>query len=510
MAEEVDPNGERTLGVLTKPDLVDKGGEHNVIDLVQGEKKPLRLGYCIVRNRGQNELSASSSDRHDRENEFFRTQPWASLNKERVGLVALQNRLRELLVDITRREFPRVKIEIEKALAESQKRLAGLGPSRESKEQQQQYLIKLATEFQKLTDDALDARYGRHDLLGDPDLRLPTLVVRLSDKFSKDLHACGHTVCLEAAKSKAAETKPTATLPSTPGESSGQADTEKGYPERSFGEVWSDEYPELSELLGEAYNCPLPLEDDPMVWIAAEFHASRGFEIGTFNPAILSTLWKEQSAKWEGLALNYIKRVIFVVHSFMQGVLWELCPDDHVIRHNLLSLLMEEVMHRYQQAVEHVKFILRVERSGSLLTMNHYFAENLEKAREERRRVALNEQSFSIAEGGGPVVLLDQAVRSAPVGNAEHSVQEIHDILKSYYKVVRKRFVDAVCTQGADYHLITGTNGPLRVFSPALIASLSAEQLNFIAGEELVSRRERRTLMQQIEALKQGKKLLAI
>ena len=52
MAEEVDPLGQRTLGVLTKPDLVDKGGEEHVMDLVRGTKNKLNLGYCMVRNRG--------------------------------------------------------------------------------------------------------------------------------------------------------------------------------------------------------------------------------------------------------------------------------------------------------------------------------------------------------------------------------------------------------------------------------------------------------------------------
>ena len=36
MAKKCDPEGERTLGVLTKPDLVDRGAEIRVVDLVQG------------------------------------------------------------------------------------------------------------------------------------------------------------------------------------------------------------------------------------------------------------------------------------------------------------------------------------------------------------------------------------------------------------------------------------------------------------------------------------------
>lgn len=71
MAEEVDPLGQRTLGVLTKPDLVDPGGEEHVMDLVRGIKNKLNLGYCMVRNRGQQDKSLSTTDRHEQEKQFF-------------------------------------------------------------------------------------------------------------------------------------------------------------------------------------------------------------------------------------------------------------------------------------------------------------------------------------------------------------------------------------------------------------------------------------------------------
>ena len=53
MAEEVDEDGHRTLGVLTKPDLVDSGAEGTVMELVNGRKHRLNLGWCLVRNLGQ-------------------------------------------------------------------------------------------------------------------------------------------------------------------------------------------------------------------------------------------------------------------------------------------------------------------------------------------------------------------------------------------------------------------------------------------------------------------------
>jgi len=61
--------------VLTKPDLVDRGAEQDILDLVRGKRNKLNLGYCIVRNRGQQERAASSAERHKVETEFFKTQP---------------------------------------------------------------------------------------------------------------------------------------------------------------------------------------------------------------------------------------------------------------------------------------------------------------------------------------------------------------------------------------------------------------------------------------------------
>lgn len=53
MAKEVDVDKYRTLGVLTKPDLIDKGAEPAVVKLIEGKRYKLNLGWCLVRNPGQ-------------------------------------------------------------------------------------------------------------------------------------------------------------------------------------------------------------------------------------------------------------------------------------------------------------------------------------------------------------------------------------------------------------------------------------------------------------------------
>lgn len=108
----------------------------------------------------------------------------------------------------------------------------------------------------------------------------------------------------------------------------------------------------------------------------------------------------------------------------------------------------------------------------------------------------------------GTVVRLKDMIQSHPMSNTEHVVQDLHDILFSYYNVARKRFVDSVCMQAADHYLINGPETPLTLFSPNFVSSLSAEQLELIAGEEPGTRRKRRQLKRDIASLEEAKKIL--
>jgi hypothetical protein len=115
-------------------------------------------------------------------------EPWCKLDPDRVGTAAHKLRLQELLQEITRREFPNVKLEVDRQLAACREKLDRLGVDRESTEQQRKYLQDMAIEFQKITDCAVDAFYSRNDVFNKiPELRLATLAVNRNDKFSDDV-----------------------------------------------------------------------------------------------------------------------------------------------------------------------------------------------------------------------------------------------------------------------------------------------------------------------------------
>jgi hypothetical protein len=70
------------------------------------------------------------------------------------------------------------------------------------------------------------------------------------------------------------------------------------------------------------------------------------------------------------------------------------------------------------------------------------------------------------------------------------------------------RYVDTICTQGTDYHLLNGKNSPLRIFSPLFVASLTPEQLEKIAGEDTSSNERRESLKREMDSLEEGQRLL--
>lgn len=111
LAKDADPSGSRTMGVLTKPDLApERAVQQNILDLIQGKRQDLKLGYCVVKNRGADDEGSTLQKRNDEEAAFFRQVPWSTItSSNRVGIEALKVRLRDLLMNISKKEFPTLK-----------------------------------------------------------------------------------------------------------------------------------------------------------------------------------------------------------------------------------------------------------------------------------------------------------------------------------------------------------------------------------------------------------------
>lgn len=83
------------------------------------------------------------------------------------------------------------------------------------------------------------------------------------------------------------------------------------------------------------------------------------------------------------------------------------------------------------------------------------------------------------------VVRLDDIVQNHSMSNTEHTVNEVHEILKSYYKVARKRFADNLCMQVADFSLVNGSDSPLKLFDLLFASRLSVSLKKLLAKKRL-------------------------
>ncbi|RDH26896.1 P-loop containing nucleoside triphosphate hydrolase protein [Aspergillus welwitschiae] len=513
IARELDPDGIRTLRILTKPDLVDEGAEEKIIELVEGSQDSEELGWVVVKNLGQKDLQDPSKDRDIAEDIFRHSPPWNRLSKDNYGIEALRARLQTLLASNVRREFPSVRSEVLKRLKECKRALEGLGEERESTEQQRKYLLEIVSKFQRITENALQTNYGSQDAFDDePELRLATLVANRNALFSDEISTHGHTYAFVShTHDDDSEDQRNRSVASPA--NSVCSDADKFESEEECKSIPSRKINSCSDIEDILHDC-VPIQDSQtqgtLAWIEKIYRESRGFEIGTFNSTILSSVLKRQSAKWPSFAEGYICDVICVVHTFIKKALTIICNDQR-LGQNILSFLLDGLSDKYRQALSTTNFLLRIERDGTPMTQNHYLNSNLQKCRQERITSAAKKSSVSVTYqngSSGECVPLSDLTQIHHMNNMEQTVQDIHDILKSYYKVARKRFIDNMCMQAVDFYLVTGPEAPMGLFSPAWVYDLSPEQLDDIVGEEASVRRKRKQLKKQLKDLESGRKIL--
>jgi hypothetical protein len=131
-AKKVDPTGDRTMGVLTKPDLVEKGNEAAVLGLLTNREKPLKHGYVMLKNRTPAQLSAGMTldEARAAETAWFATSYYSTAKGAedvRLGVGQLTPALTELLIALIHTAIPSMKREISERLGNSRQDLDKCG-----------------------------------------------------------------------------------------------------------------------------------------------------------------------------------------------------------------------------------------------------------------------------------------------------------------------------------------------------------------------------------------------
>lgn len=207
LARQVDPQGKRTIGVLSKLDLMDHGT--NALDILSGKVYPLKLGFVGVVNRSQQDviMNKSVEEGLETEDEFFRAHPVYRTISNRCGTRYLAKVLNQTLMAHIRDKLPDIKARLNTLMGQTEQELASYGGLQATTREGRgslilQLMTKFATNFVNSIEGTLVERntkelcggariyYIYHDVLGkslgsiDPTYDLTTQDIRTAIRNS--------------------------------------------------------------------------------------------------------------------------------------------------------------------------------------------------------------------------------------------------------------------------------------------------------------------------------------
>ncbi|KAI1768485.1 P-loop containing nucleoside triphosphate hydrolase protein [Hypoxylon sp. FL1150] len=403
LAREIDVRGNRTLGLITKPDTLDLGSasERDYFDLAQNRDVKFRLGWHVMRNRDFKSRNVSNEQRDLAESEFFNRGIWAGLPWSQKGAASLCTRLSEVLKDHIITQLPDVLDEIRTGLEDCASRLEKLGMSRRTMAEQRKYLVNASHQFSILVTEATDGFY-RNRFFGSArndegrGKRLRAMVQNTLTDFSHEMRLNGQ--------------------------------------ERRIVESISEDQP--NQVLRAEY---LKEVKDLM-------RGTRGCELpGTYNPLIVGQLFQEQCTPWRGLLEGASDKIYEAVGFTVNAALSHILDEDTQVklRRELINDSLDQLNRQLRNKVNE---ILKPHEDGHPITYNHYLTENVQKIRSNRFRNnvlinGLREVGIDNSRMSKPALnqCLDVIVQRTEVDMETLSCSDAVDWMEAYYKVSAQR-----------------------------------------------------------------------
>lgn len=469
-ARENDPDGARTLGLITKPDTLDEGSESQAayLELAQNKNVKFRHGWHVVRNRDYKTRNSSDAERDAAERDFFASGIWTSLSPTQLGIHALITRLSKLLHDHSLEQLPRVIGEIELGISNCSQLLRKLGDARGTANDQRRYLLQVGQAFTGLVKGAVEGDYSDRSFFGDSkkgggyEKRLRAQIQNDLSDFARDVATKGNAV----------------TIVDDPNDAS-----DESRPKRV----------ERSKFAAEV--------NDMM-------QSNRGRELpGTFNPLVIRELFAAQCRPWEGLAQKCVDKALSAARTLLQRAAEHVA--DEVTSARLLRGVIKPSMVRIEIAVQaKLDELLAPHLSGHPITYNHYLAENIQKAQVARHENRLK-RAFEghVSSYSGPVrvpnaaELLRNLTAATEPNMDDHASMTAIDVMEVYYKVAMKKFVDDVCVLAVERCLVDRLPG---IFSADVICDMADGDVSELAAESPEATAQRRFLTEKLSALEEG------
>jgi GTPase SAR1 family protein len=417
LARAADKKGNRTLGVITKPDtlLAGSGSEAMYVSLARNQDVEFRLGWHVLKNMDSETGEWSLADRDVKEEEFFSQGIWNELSRSLLGVGKLRDRLSKVLLGQIAAELPSLIDEIEIKSNACRNRLDKLGEPRATLAEQRLYLLHISQSFQSLVKAAVDGTYN------DPffenaktevgyQKRIRAVVQNLSLGFTEKMTRQGHYH--EITDSKSTSRVGRGVLPIT-----------------------RDEFlDQVKDLMQRTRGRELP---------------------GTFNPMIVADLFLEQSTPWEAITQSHIDKVWKAVTEFLSLTATHIA--DAATSKALFQKIFEPALNQLLETLNaKTSELLTPHQKSHPITYNRYFTETYQKVRNERKRneyskvikdffgVSTLESSFYINQQKDLRQLLDNLVQRTEPDMNRFACSEALDCMEAYYKVAYLSFIPSL------------------------------------------------------------------
>lgn len=365
-----DPSGERTLGIITKPDRLSagSGAEQGYLTLARNEDVFLKLGWHVLKNRSFEEGSSSFLERNIAETTFFRTSNFNKLPKENVGIDALRSRLSRLLFNHVKQELPKLREDLDTALNDAKSQLSVMGNRRATVEECKSYLTQLSLDCHEICKAAVDGHYEGDYFNSEAGKarRLRASEQIMNEEFAKVVRLSGHKYHIGWSDQSQETRDSNKTL--TPGEM-----------QEKTGVV----PPSTISVLPVKLSYPQGL-----TWVGEVLLKTRGRELtGNFNPLLIGELFWEQSAGWHLLAADHLDQTSDACSGFLRTLLEEKCPKD-ILSRIWSSHIHDVLKSRYSHAAKELDLIMQEVKSYPI-NYNHYYTDLIKRRQEDRRKKSL-------------------------------------------------------------------------------------------------------------------------
>lgn len=348
MAKRADPQGLRTMGLITKPDTLDVGSESEgyFVRLARNLEEELRLGWHVLKNRKFEERHVSSSQRNIIEGEFFSQGLWASIDPLHCGVASLKVRLSAVLRDQILSQLSSLVQDVEDGIHDCDDRLDRLGPVRGTTQQQLRYLLRVSEEYTSLVTQAVDGSYtdrffGNRKNYYKFDTRLRAVVQNRLHEFAEEMRLSGQRKHIVDSESEGEDSREILDSP----------------------QISRSEY----------------LED-----VARRLKFSKGRELpGLFNCLIVGDLFMEQCEPWGKIVRLLAEELMGAAHLTTQLII------DHITA----SDVAEGVRKLVHRGIEELKVELDAEVESLLestaqhpITYNPQLTENVQRIQQARHK----------------------------------------------------------------------------------------------------------------------------